>query len=89
MFKTLTVSLTVFLTTSLMVRLGAVTPPPPLTVSLNVKYPFLRFHVGHLVHLHVGARDTFVSQKEGNAHLNLDNYSLYKCPKLSGQAFRP
>ena len=29
MFKTLTVSLTVFLTTSLMVRLGAVTPLPP------------------------------------------------------------
>ena len=28
-------------------------------------------------------------QKQGYAHLNLDNSSLNKCPKPSGQAFRP
>ena len=28
-------------------------------------------------------------QEQGNARLNLDNSSLNKCPKPSGQAFRP
>ena len=28
-------------------------------------------------------------QNQGNAHLNLENSSLKKCPKPSGQGFRP
>ena len=28
-------------------------------------------------------------KNQGNAHLNLENSSLKKCPKPSGQGFRP